>query len=95
MHFILSVSRLYLPTRSTFRMSHRISGIFVFSALLCLLLCGFLVLARPIDDKLRQDMTEALEEDYDNLAALWNLVNEYYQENNDNYNTLDSVECLN
>lgn len=35
-------------------------------------------------------MTEALEEDYYNLAALWSLVNDYYEENKN----FDSVECL-
>lgn len=64
----------------------------VFSVLLCILFCINItsVLGRPIDDKLRQDMTEALEEDYYNLAALWSLVNDYYEENKN----FDSVECL-
>lgn len=59
-------------------------------------LCLFFILhtftswARPIDEGLQKNMNDLLEEDYDNMANMWDLANEYYNA----YNEFDTVECL-
>lgn len=49
-----------------------------------------LLCARPVEKALQDEMSLALEQDYDNLAQLWYIANEYYLAE---YN-VDSVECI-
>lgn len=47
--------------------------------------------ARPVGERVQDNMTTLLEEDYENVAQLWEIFNSYYE----TYDyQADPVECL-
>lgn len=46
--------------------------------------------ARPVEEGFQNNMTVLLEEDYENVAQVWEMFNSYYEA----YDNQDPVECL-